>query len=156
MKYKKTTYPPINIGTSLMLVVFMVLCMVVFAVLSLSSALKDADYSQKNALRTSRYYEANNQAEELLAQIDAILAGTTSPDARIQKLQALEGVAVSEEASALLITYSVPIDEDEVLQVTLTTVSQPEERYRIQAWTQCSVTEWTGNQSLPVLGSDSY
>lgn len=46
MREKKTTYPPINIGTSFMLVIFILLCMVIFSVLSLSSAVKDYELHQ--------------------------------------------------------------------------------------------------------------
>lgn len=161
MKTRKTSYPPVNIGASLMLVIFIILCMVVFAVLSLSSALKDLDYSEKNALRTSSYYEASNRAEELLAQIDTILAETPSREERIQKLQTFENVTAAEEGFELVVTYSVPIDEDEILQITLAAPFQTPEthvsqRYTIRSWTQCSAAEWTGTQSLPVLGSDSF
>ena len=155
MKYEKTSYPPINIGTSLMLVIFIILCMVIFAVLSLSGALKDASYSEKNAHRTTCYYEACNQAEELLARIDTVLSERTSDDSLIHELQAVDDtVLVTKEGTALTITYTVPVDEDEILEVVLTAASQESPHYLIQAWTKCSAAEWTGTQTLPVLGSD--
>ena len=39
MKPKKNSYPPVNVGSSFMLVILVILCMVVFAMLSLSGAL---------------------------------------------------------------------------------------------------------------------
>lgn len=130
MTTKKSSYPPINIGTSFMLVIFIILCMVIFAVLSLSSALKDYEYSKLNAERTIAYYEACNLAEEIRAQIEA------------------------EERSEEIIEYSVPIDEDEVLQVVLTHQPGTEHTYSIRSWIQDSVADWTGTQTLPVLGSN--
>ena len=50
---KKHVLPPVNIGTSFMLVTFIILCMVIFSVLSLSSAIKNQTYSQKNADRVT-------------------------------------------------------------------------------------------------------
>ena len=121
MKTKKIAYPPIQIGTSFMLVIFLTLCMVIFAVLSLSSAVKDYNYSQKNAARTTAYYEACNAAE---------------PPTKNET-----------------ISYTVPIDEDELLQVVLTTQPQGEKPYTITSWQQLSTSEWTGDQTLPVLKS---
>ena len=66
IKVKKTSYPPVNMGLSLMLVVFIILCMVVLSVLSLSTALKDYDYSAQNAKNTIEYYEACNKADQRL------------------------------------------------------------------------------------------
>ena len=117
-----------------MLVIFLTLCMVIFAVLSLSSAVKDYNYSQKNAARTTAYYEACNAAERQLAQIDAMLK---------------EEPPTKNET----ISYTVPIDEDELLQVVLTTQPQGEKPYTITSWQQLSTSEWTGDQTLPVLKS---
>ena len=65
----------INMGTSLLLVVFVVLCLVVFAVLSISTAQADYNLSSNQAELTSQYYEACNAAEELLAVIDDAATG---------------------------------------------------------------------------------
>jgi len=40
-RLKKQTHIPVNMGISLMLTVFIILCMILFSVLSLSGALKD-------------------------------------------------------------------------------------------------------------------
>lgn len=47
METKKQKYPLINMGTSLMLVIFIILCFIIFSTLSLSSSLRDRNYSQK-------------------------------------------------------------------------------------------------------------
>jgi len=64
-----------NIGTSSILSVFILLALATFAALSLASA--NADYRLSSALksRNTAYYEASNQAELKLADIDAVLAG---------------------------------------------------------------------------------
>lgn len=66
----KRKYPTINIGSSSMLVVFIILCLVTFSVLSVASANNDRKYSEKIADRTTAYYKASNKAEEFLSQID--------------------------------------------------------------------------------------
>ena len=159
---RKTSYPPITIGTSFLLIAFIILCMIIFSVLSLSSALKDVQYSQKNADRTSAYYEANNQAEQHLASIDALIHASDTFEACLEQLEANDSMTLytdSAMAQAAL-TYTVSIDEDEALQVTLilhskeTGDSETAIGYTVAAWNTISTVDWNGNQSLPVLGSE--
>ena len=132
MKQKKISYPPIYMGASFMLVIFIILCMVIFAVLSLSAAAKDYEYSQKNAHRTIEYYTANNLAEEKIAEIDR----TLQPD------------------SSGNIEFAVPINDSEILKVILEVHPQDTPRYTILSWKQISTAGWSGDQTLPVLGMD--
>ena len=134
MKPKKFSYPPLQIGTSFMLLIFVILSMVTFAVLSLSSSIKDYEYSQKNAKRTQEYYEASNLAEEKLAEIDLAIKNN--------------------EISKEIIEFTIPINDNESLQIVLK--SQPQEipRYSIITWKQLSTKEWSGDQTLHILGSE--
>ena len=155
-KNKKNSYPPVNLGTSFMLVIFIILCMVIFSVLSLSSAIKDQNYSIKNAERTLAYYNANNKAEEYLAQIDHILSDTDSFDALKDKLLKMNDnhtFSWNTENDETL-QYYVPINESEVLEVVLTIHPQKETNYTILTWKQCSISEWNGDTTLHIFGSD--
>ena len=131
---KKHVLPPVNIGTSFMLVTFIILCMVIFSVLSLSSAIKNQTYSQKNADRVTADYAASNQAERILAET-------------IQN-------ELKQEHQQPVVSYVVPIDDNEALQVVLTLETEPSVRYTVTTWKHISTTEWEGNQNLSVLGSD--
>lgn len=150
MKNKKHTYPPFNIATSFMLVIFIILCMVVFSVLSLSNAIKDQAYSEKNALRTTSYYDACNRAEEIFGQIDKVLESSNAP---LRDLQNIEGITIAEEDNCLNITYAIPIDDSEILEVSLETTEKESDNLIIRSWKQHSATEWTGDTKLPVLDS---
>ncbi len=128
MRTKKFSYPPFYAGISLLLVIFLILCMVIFAVLSLAGATKDYQASKTNALQKKAYYEACNKAEEIRAE----LADETHTEAEI--------------------AYTVPIDEDERLRVVLGRSDTG--TYEIITWVRESTQDWTGEQTLPVLGSD--
>ena len=155
-KNKKSSYPPVNLGTSFMLVIFIILCMVIFSVLSLSSAIKDQNYSIKNAERTLAYYNANNKAEEYLAQIDHILSDTDSFDALKNKLIKMNDshIFTWDTENNRNIHYYVPINDSEVLEVVLAIHPQKETNYTILTWKQCSISEWNGDATLHVLGND--
>jgi hypothetical protein len=55
------------------MLIFVVLCLVSFGVLSLVSANADRNLSQKVLDRQLEYYEASNEAQDMLASVDASL-----------------------------------------------------------------------------------
>ncbi len=75
MKDKQQSYF-VNIGSSSLLVIFLILCLVTFAILSLSSAKSDYTFSERLAEHKRAYYEASSRAEDIVAEIDSILYET--------------------------------------------------------------------------------
>lgn len=71
---EKAPAPFFNIGASSLLVIFLILCLVTFAILTLTSAKSDADFAKKLAHHKTNYYAACNTAESTLDEIDAVLA----------------------------------------------------------------------------------
>lgn len=67
---RKKHFVGLNVGSSSILLIFIVLCLVSLAVLSLTSSSADLRLSQKVADRESAYYSACNQAERQLAELD--------------------------------------------------------------------------------------
>lgn len=57
------------VGGSSLLVIFSVLCLTVFALLSLSTVLADQRLGQASVNAVSSYYEADSQAEEIFARL---------------------------------------------------------------------------------------
>ena len=131
IKVKKTSYSPLNMGISLMLVVFIVLCMVVFSVLSLSTAIKDRNYSLQNANNTQEYYEACNQAE---LELSKIISNLTS---------------YNENEN---IEYNIVVNDDKILNVVVE-VHPSQNDYSIKTWKLISTQTWEGDDIISVLGS---
>lgn len=69
----KRKMPLTNIGSVSLIMIFIILCMVIFAVLSLSESTGDYNFTRKLADHTTAYYTASNQAEEVLSDIDDII-----------------------------------------------------------------------------------
>ena len=59
---EKAPAPFFNIGASSLLVIFLILCLVTFAILTLTSAKSDADFAEKLAHHKMNYYAACNTA----------------------------------------------------------------------------------------------
>ena len=126
MKHKRSLYPGFQIGSSLLLVVLMALCLLVFSALSLSSATRDYEYSKKLAVKTKEYYEANSKAnQELKNLIDNNVQGTHS--------------------------FEIPMNDTRSLSVSLVI---EDDSYHIIKWKEVSSETWENDDKLPVLGSE--
>lgn len=144
MKSKKE-HIRIGFGSSLLLLVFVVISFVSFAVLSLSSAITDQKLSNKIYQKNIDYYNANNLAQEQLATIDAKLA------------KAYEMVNTPEEFYELVSPeskFSIPVSEYQELQLTVEhnyPVNAGEKFYKITQFQLVSIKTTELNTDLPVF-----
>ena len=163
---EKAPAPFFNIGASSLLVIFLILCLVTFAILTLTSAKSDADFAEKLAHHKTNYYAACNTAESTLDEIDAVLADAwqlsdtaavfTEIETRLTALNSREQLQLSMNftQSEPTISYAVAIDDKQNLCVTLTLTAAPakgEAYYRISQWQVQSSGEWNGDQTLNLM-----
>ena len=118
-----------NIGLPSIMLIFVVLCLISFGVLSLVSANADRRLSQKVLDRSVAYYNACNLAEEKLCEIDTTLknAYQENPD-RAAYISAI---------STLPTTFTFDISEIQYLEMTLSYLyptSTEEPFYLLQSW----------------------
>lgn len=73
MNQNKQKQSGINVGTSLVLVAFVLLCLVAFAALSFSSAKSDESLTIQVAERQKLYYSATSNAESTMAKLNQTL-----------------------------------------------------------------------------------
>ena len=174
MNGNKKHSPVVNIGSSLLLVIFLVLCLVTFATLSLSSARSDYGiksgaygFSSRLAERKTDYYRASSQAETILDQIDTVLAeaykdapGTYYSTVE-KKLSALTPVVDTDDvvlevnisAKKPSVSYQVPVNDKQFLSVVLELLPADEEDgfYRVTQWKVVSQAEWNGDNTLKLI-----
>lgn len=135
----------INIGSSSLLVIFVILCLVSFAALSIVSANADYKLSARMLERTTAYYEACNQAESNIARIDATLQ------------EVYEACSSEEEYFSTVghfKAYAVPISDIQTLEVIVdilypTVPGEP--FYSIRSWQAVTTGEPEYDDSLPLL-----
>ena len=147
---KKTSRSLLTTGTSTLLLIFISLCLLTFAVLSLLSARADRNLSRKTAERTSAYYEACNQAEDRLGETDQMLEKlwqeTAGEKAYFQAVrETFEDMDFDEENHTL--SFSVPLTDTQVLAVTLK-LQAPEPGsafYTITGWKTVNTAGWTAD-----------
>ena len=118
-------------GASTLVMIFVLLCLVIFACLTLVTASGDSRLSRKLADRTTEYYAACNLAEEKLADIRRELQAGTVPET----------------------SYVFPVSDSQELQVEIA-LSAEEGGFSITRWQVVSTQVWEADDSLSVWGAD--
>ena len=125
----KTSFAPPVIGASSLLVIFAVLCLVVFALLSVSTVQANGRLSDHAAQAVADYYEADAQAERILAKIRA----GESPE------------GVSRQGN--IYTYTCSVSDTQVLAVQ---VMVENDDYTVLRWQLVSDVRWQEDDKRPV------
>lgn len=136
---------PLHIGSSSILLIFIVLCLISFATLSIVSARADAKLSNRVMNRTTAYYQACSIAYEELAQLDAILQlaykNSSSEDAYYDQ--------VAKETSLV-----IELSDLQSLSVTIVHLYPKKNNdpfYEIASWQVITSNELEYNTGLPIL-----
>ena len=109
--------------------------LVIFAMLSLSTARSSAELSRASADAAAAYYEADAQAEEILAR----LRGGETP----------EGVTSGGDGTY---QYEVPISQTQALSVC---VRAAEDGWTVLRWKAVSTAQWTPDESIEVWDGEA-
>lgn len=137
---KKREIPVMNVGISLIILIFMNICLAAFAVLSLENALSDYSLSKKTAEHTTQYYKAVNKIQEQLAEKNQELVNRDKNRHKNGQTLAQKQLKLTEEVSKRQ-QLSVVLQLDE-------TGRYPQ--YYIKKWKLCSSDDWKADDSLDV------
>ena len=138
MAKRGTSGPPAAVGGSSLLVIFAVLCLTVFALLTLSTAAADSRLSQDAADAVEAYYQADSQAEALWA--------------RLRDGEQPEKVSeITEETGSTVYKYTVPISQEQELQVCL---RLKDGTWTVVQWQAVSTADWQADEDLTVWGGE--
>lgn len=143
MSNKRKSYG-VNIGSSSILLIFVILCLVSFAVLSIVSAQTDYKLSCKLAERTTKYYEANNEVESYLRDLQASLEKIYEDSATAEEYFAVAGHDT---------TFSIQLSEQQMLNVHLTILYPGDGKgyYEINTWKVETQDTLELDDTLPVF-----
>lgn len=149
----------VGIGMPSILMIFVVLCLTTFGVLSYSSANADYKLTVKHEEYMNEYYQADAKAQEILMEIDDILyeAGDGVTDDRTYRNNILSLLSVveyetakievyeSEDASpsSIELTCSIDLNEQHTLQVILSVLPfNSQKRYEILSYQVLQEDVW--------------
>lgn len=136
MNKKNSINPPINPGISLLVVVFLVLCLFTFSAITLTTSINEYNRTKNSAKNTKDYYIAVNKAEHDLNEI-------------INDIKSSEEDFTIKEKKEL--TYD--IDDYEQLQITIIPLTQPleGEYFTVEKWQVVSTSEWNAKETIKLF-----
>lgn len=159
----------LGVGTVSVIFIFLLLCLVTFAILAYSSAASDERLSKKAAERSAAYYEASNRAQQRMGQIDELLETKYRQEKSRQAYldeaaSALEtkydgediAFAVSGEQGHITVSWREHVSEGQALAVCLD-ISYPQHQeafYKLEQYQVISTGDWHGDTSMKVYGAD--
>lgn len=165
---KKKHFMGLNIGSSSILVIFILLCLVTFAALSVISANADYKMSCRIAERTSDYYDANNQAQEYLAVIDEAMHSCIQNSADIENYRnnlssylakTQKNISVGYGSDNITLDYRITMTQSQSLHVTLRGFypipPDSSELYEVQSWQIEHTESWNPDDSLQLADPES-
>lgn len=125
-------------GAVSLVMIFAVLCLTVFSVLTLSTAVGESKLAQATAQYTADYYVADAQATAIAAQL--------GQGSRAQEIDGI-AIAYTNDADGQQAIFSVPAGENQALSVILLLQNQS---YDILKWELTYSGDWQADQSIAV------
>ena len=137
-----------GVGSSSIMLIFAVLCLTVFSLISLSVAGNDKSLADTEAKLVTEYYEADEFAERI---VSVILGSDTVPGE-------IFGVSVTSDwdwdLTAEVSSFTCPISDITDLVVK---VAVSEDSYEILVWKMVNTDDWVVDDSLNVwTGDDEF
>ncbi|MCI9362168.1 MAG: short-chain dehydrogenase [Hungatella sp.] len=145
----------ISIGTSSLILIFIILCLTVFGLLSLSSAVSDLKLALKNGESVKGYYEADSKAVEFTAMVEDVLAGCSKAADDEEYLQMIkEGLGNYYREETGTVQADIEMLYGQMLHIELEINREEEAGYRILAWNVYHSVDYDIDRSMPVWTGD--
>ncbi len=158
MDKRKNRSPFPGLGLSSLMLVFLVLCFVSFAMLSLASARSEYEAARRMAEHKTQVFAAAGQAEALMARMEGVLqeqAPAPGPWSENEALaRALQEQSPDvplfweEQEETLCLSFAIPAGEKQ--QLFLRLALEPE-GLRPLVWRLQPGAAWEGDDHIPVI-----
>lgn len=128
----------LGVGSVSLVLIFAVLCLTIFALLTLSTARSDASLAERAAQSAKDYYAADTQAERVYIGVAEALKNGERPET-------VCGISLTYDGS--YISYICPIDERRSVCVVLRYDGGDAE---VLQWQETQDENWTPDESIKV------
>lgn len=133
----------VNIGTSSLILIFIVLCLATFGLLSLSNAKGDWNLAMKNAEAVRTYYEADRQGEQFVNMVKKTFA-----EAEKRMEDPKEKLASYYQKEQEIFQTDIDMQYGQALHIELQMESSTD--YQILCWNVYIREEYEIDDSVPV------
>lgn len=104
------------VGAPSIIVIFVILCLVCFAALSLVSANAEMRLAERQGENTARWYRADAEAQRRLARLDELIAAGVMNEPGAEETLAAERFSLAEEESASYIAFYTKVTDYTALE----------------------------------------
>lgn len=154
MPEKKNRMHITSIGSSLLLVIFLILSLIMFATLSITTARSNYLISQREADRVTNRTEANNASEEILASLPSLCKEAAEENSQTVTTSAGDViVSISQnETGHTIFSWQIAFSDSQAISVAvdLASLNEPE-NYTITCWKTITTSEWSSTDTIKVL-----
>lgn len=143
-----------NIGIISFLIMFIILCMVTFSVLSLVSAKSNKDVADRSIQHKSEYYTLCNMGENKLKELDDIFyelyKDSSSEEDYFNQLLNIKKINDSMKINKHVITFSI-LYKTQKLSVEIEVLYPGTKLYHLNVWKIESAKKWEPDNKLNIL-----
>ena len=152
---RKETSKSVGIGVGYItaMLIFAVICLTIFAVMSLKAAEADDILNSRSGEYVQQYYSADMKAKEILAELDGIAHSLGNSDTFAQSFDLsiadIWNISTEKSANGIMAEYSVPINETMDLFVRVEFYDTTNE-FKILSWQTKSADTGNSEENLNV------
>lgn len=141
---ERERFSPPAVGGVSLLVVFAVLCLTIFALLSLTTVQADVRLADASAQAVRDYYAADLEAQEVFACLR--MNAAVPVNVELAEGEGAEG--------STLARYTIPISETQELQVELS--CHPDTGWTVLRWQAAPVGEWESDETIELWDFEMF
>lgn len=143
----------LGVGYVSVMIIFAVICLTIFAVLSFSAASSSDGFNERSGDYLKQYYAADSAAKSKLAQLDGIAkiaaeTGFFEDEFESAVSERIEGVALSRIAGGFSAVWTEKINDRQELSVEVNLTSSGD--YEITRWQTGTISEDSSDSHLGV------
>lgn len=135
-KTEKSRKIAIGVGYVSVMLIFAVICLTIFAVLSFKAAMSTDSFNDRSGEFLKQYYAADAKAKETLSKLNDSMLEARGSMFFEEEFQAsasqLDGVTVKQSADGFAASYVVPINDRQELAVDI--IFDNDGKYLIEQW----------------------
>lgn len=141
-----------NIGSSSLILIFIVMCLVTFGMLSLTSAKNDLSLAERNAAAVTEYYRADREGEAFYAMAAEAVEMACSQSGDGAEREKLLSAALGEyyQADEKTVAMETAMDRAQALHVELKPVLTGAGGLEVAEWKVIMTEDYEIDMSLPV------
>lgn len=133
---EKTRKIAMGVGYVSVMLIFAVICLTIFAVMSYKAAMSTDTFNDRSGEFLKQYYAADSKAKETLSKLDDAMQtarGSMFFEEEFEEAAAaLDGVSIKKSPSGFSASFDVPINDRQTLAVSLRFDNNG--KYTIEQW----------------------